>query len=325
VSAGPTIDVVVPTYRRSELLRSCLRALREQTYPPATVVIVVRASDRESHAVVEEEAWGSLRLVEVDEPGVVAALSIGIAATRSELVAFTDDDAAPAPDWLERIVAVLAGTGVGGAGGRDLIDGQSGPLTQDIGRQTRWGKLVGNHHLGAGPPRDVDVLKGVNMAFRADSLALPAPGLLRGEGTQPAYEVLVCGFAKALGRRLVYDPAIRVDHAVGMRHGPDKRDQPRLEAVLDAAHNFLVATTALDRSRLPRQALYALALGSRGSPGLGRALLGLARGEREVLRRLGPSLRGTLLALRRFRRDLPSPTMITCAELRAKTTAERVG
>jgi hypothetical protein len=94
--------------------------------------------------------------------------------------------------------------------------------------------------------------------------------------------------------------------------------------VLDTAHNFLVATTALDRSRLPRQALYALTLGSRGCPGPGRALLGLVRGEREVLRRVLPSLRGTLLALRRLRRGLPCPAMITCAELRAKTTAERV-
>jgi glycosyltransferase involved in cell wall biosynthesis len=319
VSERPTIEVVVPTYRRPELLRSCLRSLREQSYPPVAVVVVVRASDLESHAVVEEQVWGNVRLVEVDEPGMIAALSAGVTATGSDLVAFTDDDAAPAPDWLGRLVEVLADPGVGGAGGRDLIGGEVGPLTQDVGRLTRWGKLVGNHHLGAGPPRDVDVLKGVNMAFRADCLALPAPGLLRGEGAQPANEVLICGFAKALGRRLVYDPDLHVDHAAARPRG-----RPNPEAVLDAAHNFLVATTALDRSRLPRQALYALALGSRGSPGLGRALLGLVRGEGEVLRRLGPSLRGTLLALRRLRRGLPVPTMITCAELRAKTRTERV-
>jgi hypothetical protein len=46
-------------------------------------------------------------------------------------------------------------------------------LTRDVGRVGRWGKLVGNHHLGTGSARSVMVLKAVNMAFRREALAVP--------------------------------------------------------------------------------------------------------------------------------------------------------
>jgi GT2 family glycosyltransferase len=316
-----TVSVVVPTYCRPDLLRRCLTALRGQIRPPDETIVVVRASDSASRSVFNAARSSSDKLIEVEEPGVLAAMRAGVASTAGEVIAFTDDDAQPRPGWLERLLTLLSEPGVGAAGGRDIIAGQTEPRRSDVGRITGYGKVVGNHHLGIGPVRHVDVLKGVNMAFRAECLALPRAGLLRGDGAEVSFEVLCARWAKLHGWRVVYDPSAEVDHAGAERIGADRRDRPELRAVRDAAHNSLIATAALDRRYLPRQASYAFAFGSRDAPGAGRALVAVARREREVLRRVGPSLAGSTLALTRLVRGIHPPPMVSCSELRASREA----
>lgn len=312
-----TVSVVVPSYRRSELLERCLAALALQVHMPDETVVVLRSSDPRSIELANTYGLQGLRVAVTDEPGVLAAMRLGVSQSTGEIIAFTDDDAEPDASWLAGLLQLLDRPEVGAAGGRDVIATESSPRRIDVGRLTRYGKLVGNHHLGTGRPRDVDSLKGVNMAFRAACLALPGPGVLRGDGAEVYFEVMCSRWTKNQGRRVIYDPAIEVAHTAAERLGKDQRQSPSWEAVRDAAHNFLVATTALDRRRLPRQALYAIALGSRDAPGIGRGLLALVRREPEVLRRVAPSLTGSLLALARL---LATPTdlaMVTCADLRA--------
>jgi Glycosyl transferase family 2 len=276
----------------------------------------LRASDTPSQRVAERHRSDVLHVLTPELPGVLAALRLGVSHSTGAIVAFTDDDAEPREDWLAGLTGLLAQQKVGASGGRDVIPGQTSPRRSGVGRFTWYGKLVGNHHLGCGPPRDVDALKGVNMAFRAECLALPSPDVLRGDGAEVYFELLCARWVTRLGWRLVYDPAIEVAHEGAPRSGHDRRGRPSAEAIRDAAHNFVVAATALDRGRLPRQVAYSLVMGSRDAPGLGRALLALVRGEREVVRRFAPSLAGTLLAIRRMVGDGVRTPVIRCDELR---------
>jgi hypothetical protein len=130
------------------------------------------------------------------------------------------------------------------------------------------------------------VLKGVNVAFRADALALPAPGVLRGRGAEAHWEILVCDHLRRQGLKLLYDPAVVVDHRRGRRFDDDDRSTPSSAAVSDSAHNQLMATAGL----APVLRL----------PGVGRALVALARREPAVARRLVPALRGRTAAYRRL-------------------------
>jgi GT2 family glycosyltransferase len=101
----PSVAVVIPTYNRSGLLRRSLEALASVDYPQATVVVVDDGSER-LHAErnrIEAERLG-MRYLFQENAGPAAARNRGIAATESELVAFLDDDCAPAPDWLRRLV-----------------------------------------------------------------------------------------------------------------------------------------------------------------------------------------------------------------------------
>src|SRR5262245_4848212 len=119
-----TIAVLVPTYRRPEDLRRCLNALAIQKRPADSVVVVVRDEDAESQQLLAQPWNGlaNLRKIVVDRPGQVHALNRGLEAISSDAVAITDDDAAPRPDWLERVVTLFANDPeVGGVGGRDWL------------------------------------------------------------------------------------------------------------------------------------------------------------------------------------------------------------
>jgi glycosyltransferase involved in cell wall biosynthesis len=53
-------------------------------------------------------AHAGVRLLVVDRPGVSLARNAGAAAARAPYVAFIDDDAIPAPDWIACILAAIA-------------------------------------------------------------------------------------------------------------------------------------------------------------------------------------------------------------------------
>jgi GT2 family glycosyltransferase len=105
------VSVVVCTMDRPDALARCLRGLRECTPPPAQVVVV----DQGARPAAPEE----VEYVRMTERGVSRGRNRGARAAGHELLAFTDDDCVPAPDWVG---ALLRGfeEGVDGVTGRVL-------------------------------------------------------------------------------------------------------------------------------------------------------------------------------------------------------------
>jgi glycosyltransferase involved in cell wall biosynthesis len=315
----PGIDIVVPSFRRPVALGHCLEGLATQEHPPDRVIVVARPDDTPT--------WDAARaappdlpveIAPVDAPGLVNALVAGVAATRSPRVAFTDDDAVPHPGWLAGLHALLDEPGVGAAGGRDLVPGQTEPGRRNVGTLARWGRLTGDHHLGRGPAREVHVLKGVNMAYRSEALAVPRPGVLHGKGTQMHTEELMCAWARAHGWRVMYDPAITVDHR--LRDDESLSNAPVLDAAAEqeryaaVAYNRMLGTLATDRSRALIHIGYALGVGCREVPGVGRSAWALVRREHSICSRTMASLSGTWAAAQNVR-ELDH-MMMPCEDLR---------
>lgn len=288
-----TVAVVVPTYRRPESLATCLAALCAQDRAPDEVLVVGRRGDADSARVA---AAAPLRCtyLEVDEPGVLAAMAAGARASSSEVVCFTDDDAVAPPSWVAGLLALLdVGPGIGAAGGRDELFDDSVPRVEerrsDVGRLTWFGRHVGNHHLGAGPRREVAFLKGVNVAYRRGALGVPRG--LRGAGAQAHYEIALGRFARSHGFTLLYDPALTVQHRPAARRGEDTRVDPSAAAVADAAYNLVLA---IGGARGLVRCAYAVLAGDRGCPGVLRGLVALAGRDTATARKVVPSMRGTV-------------------------------
>ena len=300
------ISVVIPTFRRAAQLVRCLDGLRAQTTPPFEVVVVRRTEDEPSRDVLAPRS--DVLDIDVEEVGMVTALIAGVRATAGTVIAFTDDDAIPRADWLERIEGRFRDESVGAVGGRDIVHGANEKLrhAERVGEISRMGRLVGNHHVGSRSARDVAVLKGVNMAFRREALALPYG--LRGEQDQPHWEVATSQWAQQMGWRLVYDPAIVVDHYPGPRFDEHRRVLPGPSAVRDGAYNLVASLLAARPDLATERLLYGLFLGDRSIPGIARVGVAVVRREHDVARRLVPSLVGQSQALAdHVRRRRPSP------------------
>ena len=305
-ASGPTISVIVPSWRRPVDLERCLRALAAQSVRPAEVVVGVRSGDEETLHVADAARASTglnIRWVATSEPGVIAAMSAALAQCRGDIIALTDDDAAPRPEWLARLVAALGDPTVGGAGGRDWQPSERSDRT-DVGRVQWFGRVVGNHHLGSGPARPVDVLKGVNLALRAPLLhATGFDARLRGAGAQMFWELALCLPIRRAGWTLIYDPAIAVDHHVAVRHDADQRHRgvftPGPQA--DAVHNeTLVMLEHLAGLRGVAYLLWAVFVGTRLEPGFAQVPRLLLRGERAVTAKWLATLRGRVAGWRSF-------------------------
>ena len=112
---APEISVVVPSHDRRLRLRWLLNALEEQTLPRERfeAIVVHDYDEEESQDLLDRHPLaraGTLRHVRIP-PGTGSASrqrNFGWRAARSPLVAFTDDDCRPAPQWLERLLAAAA-------------------------------------------------------------------------------------------------------------------------------------------------------------------------------------------------------------------------
>ena len=239
-----TITVIIPTYQRPHDLTRCLEALKRQTRLADEVLVVVRDSDINTWTLLKDFKLDSLALhtVTVRVPGVVAAMNTGLDVAQGEIIAFTDDDAAPHPDWLARIEThFLSDERIGGVGGRDwvylgteLLDGSS----EVVGQLEWFGRVIGNHHIGVGKARKVDVLKGVNMSYRrAAIMGRHFDERMRGAGAQVHFEMSFCLALRRAGWKLIYDPMVAVDHYPGQRFDEDKRDQLNSLALINSVHN----------------------------------------------------------------------------------------
>jgi glycosyltransferase involved in cell wall biosynthesis len=153
--ARPEIAVAVPSHERPLRLRWLLEALAGQTLPRGRFEIVVchdsagpeTAELLASHPLAAD---GTLRAVALPAGSGPPAVQRNRAwrAARAPLVAFTDDDCRPAPDWLAQLL---------GAAGRHpgaIVQGRTAPdpdeawllaaaaraRSMDVTPPTRWGE-----------------------------------------------------------------------------------------------------------------------------------------------------------------------------------------
>lgn len=113
----PEISVIVPHYNDLRRLDLCLAALGRQRIAPARFEIIVADNNSPAgEAAVAELIAGRARLVVAREKGAGPARNAGVAAARGALLAFTDCDCVPEPDWLAAGAAAL--------GTADLVGGR---------------------------------------------------------------------------------------------------------------------------------------------------------------------------------------------------------
>ncbi|MGY4707534.1 glycosyltransferase family 2 protein [Candidatus Bipolaricaulota sp. J31] len=98
----PRVTVVIPTLNEAGNLRRCLRALAAQSFGDFEVIVVDGGS---SDGTVDVARSFGARVIAVRERGIARARQAGFEAAAGEIIASTDADAGPPPEWLARLIA----------------------------------------------------------------------------------------------------------------------------------------------------------------------------------------------------------------------------
>ena len=160
-----TATVVICTRNRPAHLRACLAAISRLT-PPADEVLVVDNStgDKETELAAREfEVRYTVEPVE----GLSRARNRGMAESKSDIVAYLDDDSEPDPNWLGILLAPFQDERIAATTGR-VISPESPPsfLADDeprslCNKDPRWFEIATFGGLGLGG----------NMALRKSACA----------------------------------------------------------------------------------------------------------------------------------------------------------
>lgn len=122
-NTSPLISVLVPVLNRRTQLKSLLTALSEQTIPRSRFEVVVCDDGSTEDILAELESafdkFGMrIRYLRQTRKGPGAARNLAIAFARGRILAFTDSDCIPNPDWLESMLDAFSDPSVSFVGGR---------------------------------------------------------------------------------------------------------------------------------------------------------------------------------------------------------------
>jgi len=219
VEAVSNTTVIVCAYSevRWPLLLRALESIAAQRRPPAATIVVI-----DTNPVLLERARKELTGITVianeHRQGLSGARNSGVQQAATELVAFLDDDARAAPDWLATLEPLFDAPEVVAAGGSVQPEWESG--------RPRWFPdpflwVVGCTHNGMPSVREpVRNVVGASMIFRR--AALDSLGGFTEEvgrvGTLPEgceeTEMCIRARQRIAGASVIFEPAAVVDHLV---------------------------------------------------------------------------------------------------------------
>lgn len=114
----PPVTLVMPMRNEEDFIGECLESLLRQDYPNICEIIVADGKSTDATAEIAAKWGGPVRVV--DNPGVTraAALNVGLAAARGEILCCVDAHTGYADDYVRRCVEVLIDSGADNVGGR---------------------------------------------------------------------------------------------------------------------------------------------------------------------------------------------------------------
>jgi GT2 family glycosyltransferase len=249
----PPVSIVIPTYKRGEVLCQTIDMALAQDYPDFEVIVVDQTPDPPEAVLACVAAAGRrLRYVRRDVPNLPAARNTGVRIARGEIIVFIDDDVILGPGYVASHVARYGDPGLGAVTGMTLAPS---PAENDEAQML-------NMRLGA-----------CNCSFRKEAIIRAGmfderfTGSAWGEDTDLALRV------KHQGYLLVLDPKVRLVHLALESGGCQNRDTQN-ERVASEHHRLFLYHVIKNRAIFGTARMMAILWGAYRACALNRESLG---------------------------------------------------
>jgi GT2 family glycosyltransferase len=127
----PFISVVVCSYNGSRTINECLEHLTKLNYSRYEIIVIDDGSTDNTASIATNY---TVRLIRTENRGLSAARNTGWEEARGEIVAYTDDDAYPDPDWLRYLARAFQRSSHAMIGGPNLPPVDDPPIAQCVAR-----------------------------------------------------------------------------------------------------------------------------------------------------------------------------------------------
>jgi succinoglycan biosynthesis protein ExoA len=207
----PGVSVVIPVLNEERHLEAAIRRVLDQDYPgELEVIIAVGPSSDRTHEIAKALAAADPRIRVVDNPAArtPAALNLGIAAAKHEIIVRVDGHGELTDGYIRRAVELLDETGAANVGG--LMDAQGTTPFEEavaVAYTTRLGLGGSAFHLAESPATEAEtVFLGV---FRKDALVAVGgfdESMHRAQDWELNYRL------RTSGRKIWFSPELRVTY-----------------------------------------------------------------------------------------------------------------
>lgn len=214
-----TVSVVICTRNRPEFLKKCLAAVAQLTSAPDQVLVIDNSEGNRKTEQIAEQFGARYTLEPVK--GLSRARNRALTECDTDIVAYLDDDAIPAPDWLEILMAPFADGKIAASTGK-VVTPESCPeaLRQETPRtlnnkDPHWFEIATFGGMGLGS----------NMALRRSACTgwrVFDERLGRGAPFQIGEETYALAKLLSHGHSAIYLPAAVVMHPALRRHSVEQ-------------------------------------------------------------------------------------------------------
>ena len=224
--ASPKASIVIPVYNKVELTSACLNSLAEAAGQSAFEIIVVDDCSSDDTPNYLSQCTGLRSLRNETNAGFIDSCNLGAAEAKSEFLVFLNNDTTVSDGWLDALLAPFEqDQAVGIVGGRLVYpDGrlqEAGGIIFSDASGWNYGKDDSPEAPQYGFLSEADYVSGACLAIqRSDFEALG------GFDTRfrPAYyeDTDLCFQVRAMGKRVVVQPACTIVHHEGATSGTDE-------------------------------------------------------------------------------------------------------
>ncbi|MFN2530019.1 MAG: glycosyltransferase [Pyrinomonadaceae bacterium] len=223
------VSIIIPVFNNCNFTFQCLRSLFRQANLLNTEVVIVNDGSTDETRELLSYLVGWVRVINNKKnSGFIDASNQGAAAAQGKYLVFLNNDTIVCKDWLPELVQTIGrDKSVGAVGSMFLYpDGsiqEAGAIIWDTGEAHHygWGKSPVDRRFNFA--REVDYCSGASLLIRRD-LFNRLGGFDRLYA--PAYyeDADLCFGVRALGYKVIYQPASRVIHFEGATAGIDIRE-----------------------------------------------------------------------------------------------------